>query len=241
MTNATVDLMKVHCSVRAYEDKTVSEDVRKAILEAAFAASSSSFLQLVTVIRVTDAAKRQAFYELSGNQKHVLTAPEFWVFCADMHRNAELVAGADLGWTEQLILGCVDTGIVAQSAMTALESFGLGGVFVGGIRNGIARADDVLALPQNVFPVVGLAFGYPAEKNELKPRLPLEVTVMENSYREPDPVVMAAYDAVSRAYYKNRTAGSKDVSWAETLPAILGKERRPFVLEFLRKKGWAQR
>ena len=207
MTNATVDLMKVHRSVRAYEDKTVSEDVRKAILEAAFAASSSSFLQLVTVIRVTDAAKRQAFYELSGNQKHVLTAPEFWVFCADMHRNAELVAGADLGWTEQLILGCVDTGIVAQSAMT----------------------------------VVGLAFGYPAEKNELKPRLPLEVTVMENSYREPDPVVMAAYDAVSRAYYKNRTAGSKDVSWAETLPAILGKERRPFVLEFLRKKGWAQR
>lgn len=57
MTNATVDLMKVHRSVRAYEDKTVSEDVRKAILEAAFAASSSSFLQLVTVIRVTDAAK----------------------------------------------------------------------------------------------------------------------------------------------------------------------------------------
>ena len=75
MTNATVDLMKVHCSVRAYEDKIVSEDVRKAILEAAFAASSSSFLQLVTVIRVTDAAKRQAFYELSGNQKHVLTDP----------------------------------------------------------------------------------------------------------------------------------------------------------------------
>ncbi len=171
----------------------------------------------------------------------MLTAPEFWVFCADMHRNAELVAGADLGWTEQLILGCVDTGIVAQSAMTVLESFGLGGVFVGGIRNGIARADDVLVLPQNVFPVVGLAFGYPAEKNELKPRLPLEVTVMENSYSEPDPAVMAAYDAVSRAYYKNRTAGSKDVSWAETLPAILGKERRPFVLEFLRKKGWAQR
>ena len=154
MTNATVDLMKVHCSVRAYEDKTVSEGVRKAILEAAFAASSSSILQLVTVIRVTDADNRQSFYELSGNQKHVLTAPEFWVFCADMHRNAELVAGADLGWTEQLILGCVDTGIVAQSAMTALESFGLGGVFVGGIRNGIARADDVLALPQNVFPVV---------------------------------------------------------------------------------------
>lgn len=64
---------------------------------------------------------------------------------------------------------------------------------------------------------------------------------MENSYSEPDPAVMVAYDAVSRAYYKNRTAGSKDVSWAETLPAILGKERRPFVLEFLRKKGWAQR
>lgn len=164
MTNATVDLMKVHCSVRAYEDKIVSEDVRKAILEAAFAASSSSFLQLVTVIRVTDAAKRQAFYELSGNQKHVLTAPEFWVFCADMHRNAELVAGADLGWTEQLILGCVDTGIVAQSAMTALESFGLGGVFVGGIRNGIAARTTFSCCLKTSFRVVGLGLRVPCGK-----------------------------------------------------------------------------
>ena len=200
-----IKTMAEHTSIRRYTEAPVTDEERSAVEDAVRAASSSCFLQLVSVVRITDPALRDAFARLSGNQPHVKSAPEFWVFCADLSRDVARCPDAKTGWTEQLVMGVHDVGIAAQSAMTALEALGLGGVFVGGIRNGIARADDVLVLPQNVFPVVGLAFGYPAEKNELKPRLPLEVTVMENSYSEPDPAVMAAYDAVSRAYYKNRT------------------------------------
>ena len=164
-----VDMLCAHTSVRDYTDEPVSEAMRQKILDAVFAASSSCFLQLVTVIRVTDPELRRVMYEASGNQPQVLSAPEFWVFCADYHRDAGLCPKADLGWTEQFLTSTLDVGICVQNAMVALESLGLGGCFIGGLRNGIAKADQALGLPENVYPVLGLAFGHPAFKNEVKP------------------------------------------------------------------------
>ena len=141
------DVLRSHVSVREFENRPVEKDVRDRILTAAFAASSTCFLQLIDVIRVTDPEKRQALMHLSGEQSHVAAAPEFWVFCADYRRDAQLVPEADLGWTEQLVASCLDAGICAQSAMAALEAEGLGGVFVGGLRNGIEEVDKLLQLP----------------------------------------------------------------------------------------------
>ncbi|MDI5829350.1 hypothetical protein MJN51_30445, partial [Salmonella enterica subsp. enterica serovar Kentucky] len=42
-----------------------------------------------------------------------------------------------LGLAEQLLLGVVDTAMMGQNALTAAESLGLGGVYIGGIRNNI--------------------------------------------------------------------------------------------------------
>ena len=173
------NVLRSHVSVREFENRAVEKDVRERILTAALAASSTCFLQLINIIRVTDPEKRQALMHLSGEQKHVVEAPEFWVFCVDYRRDAQLVAEADLGWTEQLVAGCLDAGICAQSAMAALEAEGLGGVFVGGLRNGIAEVDKLLQLPEHVVALLGLSFGAPAYKNELNPRLPPAVTVME--------------------------------------------------------------
>lgn len=232
-----INLMRTHTSVRDYTDEAVSEEDRLAIAEAVRAASSSSFLQLVTTIRVTDPELRKAFARLSGNQKHVETAPEFWVFCADMHRNKTLCPGADAGWTEHLLTTVVDAGIAAQSAMTALESLGLGGCFIGGIRNGIEEADRLLGLPDNVVPLLGLAFGHPAIKNEIKPRLPLEAIFLENRYNDYPKEKLDEYDEVVRRYYKTRSRGSRDANWSGSLPPLLVKERRPFIRAYLDEKG----
>lgn len=62
---------------------------------------------------------------------------------------------------EQLLLGCVDTALMGQNALVAAESLGLGGVFIGGIRNHIADVTSLLALPQQVLPLFGLCLGYP--------------------------------------------------------------------------------
>ncbi len=238
--NDTLRTMTAHVSVRDYTDEPVSSEDRRAVMEAARAASSSCFLQQVSVIRVTDPVKRQALSELSGGQRHVVTAPEFWVFCADLARDQAIVPDAATGWTEQLVAATLDLGIMAQSAMTALESLGLGGVFVGGIRNGIEKVDELLELPQHAVPLLGLAFGHPAEKNGVKPRLPLSVLFSENVYRQASAAEMADYDRLTRDYYRNRPRGAKDVAWSETIRPILRREQRPFVLAFLQKKGWAK-
>lgn len=234
-----VDLLCAHTSVRDYTDEPVSEAMRQKILDAVFAASSSCFLQLVTVIRVTDPELRRVMYEASGNQPQVLSAPEFWVFCADYHRDAGLCPKADLGWTEQFLTSTLDVGICVQNAMVALESLELGGCFIGGLRNDIAKADQALGLPENVYPVLGLAFGHPAFKNEVKPRLPQAITVMENRYVEPNVQELKAYDVVTGNYFATRSRSPRKDSWTKGIGGVLERERRPFVLEFLRSKGFA--
>ena len=183
--NDTIRTQLAHSSVRAFTNEPVTAELRTQILDAARAASTSCALQVTSIIRVTDPALRGRIAELSGGQAHVAAAPEFWVFCADYHRLQLLCPEADLGWIEQFLVGCLDTGIMAQNAFTALESLGLGGCFIGGIRNGITEVSALLRLPQNVFPVVGIAFGHPAVRNPVKPRLPATITFMENGYEEP--------------------------------------------------------
>lgn len=236
--NDTLKLIAEHTTTRSFTDEPVSKEMREAIFNAARAASSTCFLQETSVIRVTDPAKKQRLSELAGNQKHVAEAPEFWVFLGDMHRNKKACPAADTGWAEQLMVVAMDCGIFAQNAMIALESLGLGGCYIGGIRNNIEEVTELLELPELVIPIFGIAFGHPKNKNELKPRLPATVTMMENRYEESDETVLAEYDELMREYFRNRAVGSKDCSWSETLPPILERERRPFMLEYLKKQGF---
>jgi nitroreductase len=74
---------------------------------------------------VTDPALRQQLVTLTGGQQHVAEAAEFWVFCADFNRHLQICPQAQLGLAEQLLLGVVDTAMMAQNAMTAAESLGL--------------------------------------------------------------------------------------------------------------------
>ncbi|MEH7293774.1 nitroreductase family protein, partial [Priestia megaterium] len=49
----------------------------------------------------------------------------------------------------------------AQNALTAAESMGLGGVYIGGVRANIAELTELLNLPKHVVPLVGLCIGHP--------------------------------------------------------------------------------
>ena len=228
-----------HSSVRAFTNEPVTAELRTQILDAARAASTSCALQVTSIIRVTDPALRARIAELSGGQAHVAAAPEFWVFCADYHRLQLLCPEADLGWIEQFLVGCLDTGIMAQNAFTALESLGLGGCFIGGIRNGITEVSALLRLPQNVFPVVGIAFGHPAVRNPVKPRLPATITFMENGYEEPAPAELDAYDATMRAYYAGRGSNAREATFRDSIHPVIARERRRFLLDYLQTQGFA--
>ncbi len=177
----TIELICGHRSIRHFTDEPISEAQREAIINSARATSSSSFLQCSSIIRITDKALREELVTLTGGQKHVAQAAEFWVFCADFNRHLQICPDAQLGLAEQLLLGVVDTAMMAQNALTAAESLGLGGVYIGGLRNNIEAVTELLKLPQHVLPLFGLCLGWPADNPDLKPRLPASILVQKTA------------------------------------------------------------
>ncbi|SEK73017.1 nitroreductase [Kosakonia sacchari] len=237
----TIDLLCAHRSIRHFTDQPVTQEQREAIIASAQATSSSSFLQCSSIIRITDRAMREQLVALTGGQQHVAQAAEFWVFCADFHRNFEISPEAKPGLAEQLLLGMVDTALMAQNAFTAAESLGLGGVYIGGIRNNIEAVGELLQVPKHVLPLFGLCLGWPADDPGLKPRMPASLLVHENHYQPLDRDVLAQYDEEIANYYLTRGSNTRRDTWSDHIRRTLIKENRPFILDYLHKQGWATR
>lgn len=235
----TLDTIYRHRSIRRYTGEPVSEAVRDAILEAGRAASSSCFMQCVHIIRVTDSEMRAGLCAVAANQQYVREAAEFWVFCVDYAKHKQLFPEAQVDWTESLVTGAVDAGIMAQNCLLAAESLGLGGVFIGSLRNDMARAAELLRLPEYTMPLFGLCLGYPAQQPLYRPRLPLAASVSENRYRAPTAAQLAAYDTELSAYYRQRSG--VDTNWTQAVLANFDHPVRPHVLPFLQRQGLAKR
>ncbi|HKN05196.1 MAG TPA: oxygen-insensitive NADPH nitroreductase [Buttiauxella sp.] len=237
----TIDLLCSHRSIRRFTDEPITDEQRAAIVASAQAASSSSFLQCSSIIRITDKSLREQLVSLTGGQKHVAEAAEFWVFCADFNRHLQICPEAQLGLAEQLLLGVVDTALLAQNAFTAAESLGLGGVYIGGLRNNIEAVTELLNIPKHVLPLFGLCLGWPDEDHGLKPRIPAAMIMHENSYQPVDENVLAQYDEEIAQYYLSRDSNARRDTWSDHIRRTIIKENRPFILEYLHKQGWATR
>ena len=246
ITSSTIDLLKNHRSIRKFIDAPVGDDLLFKLVAAGQAAASSSFLQGVTIMRVTDPDKRAAFKEISGGQAYVENAPEFLVFCADLSRPmrccTEHGGNPSEGLTEHFIIATVDVALYAQNVAVAAESTGLGICYIGAIRNDVARSAKLLNLPAQVYPVFGMCIGWPDQDPEVKPRLPLSVVLKENSYSiDSETEAIAAYDEEMRNYYATRSANIKIQGWSEQMAGLLGKESRLHMRPFLESKGFLKR
>ncbi|MGR5944656.1 oxygen-insensitive NADPH nitroreductase [Enterobacter sp. C4G1] len=237
----TIDLLRSHRSIRHFTDEPITQAQREAILDSARGTSSSSFLQCSTIIRITDAQLREQLVTLTGGQKHVAQAAEFWIFCADFNRHLQICPEAELGLAEQLLLGVVDTALMAQNALTAAESLGLGGVYIGGLRNNIEAVTELLHLPKHVLPLFGLCLGWPADNPDVKPRLPAAMIMHENRYQPVAQELLAQYDEELAHYYMTRGSNTRRDTWSDHIRRTIIKENRPFILDYLHKQGWATR
>ena len=237
--NQTIETILQHRSIRKFTAEPISESQRNTILDCAIAASSSSFIQCVSIIRVTDPEMRVLLAEYAGGQEYVASAAEFFVFCADYNRHQQIYPEAKLGFTEQTLIGAVDAALMAQNGLLAAESLDLGGVYIGGLRNNPDKVATLLSLPQHVLPLFGLCLGHPAQSPEVKPRLPRSIVVHENSYSALDMDKLASYDQHVRQYYQTRTGGNKEMSWSEQISGTLNKEARPFMKQFIEGQGFS--
>lgn len=233
--------MEQHRSVREFKPEAVPDEMVREIIQAACWASTSNFIQAYSIIRVRDPEKRKAIAQLAGPQPWVEKSPVFLVFCADLNRakyacsreNIEIEAG----YTELFIITTVDVSLVAQNVLLAAESSGLGGVFIGGIRNDPETVCRLLEIPEHVYPVYGMCLGYPAETPEQKPRMPLEMILKEEVYTE-DSSLLDRYDEICRHYYGSRSKGTRDETWTRQISRMVSKKSRPHMKSFLEKRGF---
>nr|WP_240342923.1 hypothetical protein [Paenibacillus sp. ALJ109b] len=131
--------------------------------------------------------------------------------------------------------------------LTAAESMGLGGVFIGGVRANIEELSDVLGLPKYVIPLVGLCIGSPGgDKPELKPRLPQSMVLLENQYQPFDQDNLAFYDETMLKYYENRPIRApftvkKVKGWSDHIQDHLQRIVLPQMMNYLNKQGFAKK
>lgn len=235
-----------HRSIRKFSEQKIEPELLEHILHAGQMASTSSFLQSVSVIRVTDPAKREQLRQIcadgsGGTMKHyyVVNCAEFLVFCADASRHRHFAPDAQLEWTEVLLTGAIDVGLFAQNVLLSAESVGLGGVFIGGLRNDMNQLAEILETPDEVIPLVGMCLGYPAQEPIQRPRLPLPNILSENTYRVASAEELAQYNQTVKQYYQERSG--LDLDWQKQIQDTLCAENRPELLPFLQKRGFAKK
>lgn len=180
-------------SVRVYEDKTIPQEMKQAILEAAMQAPSAGCQQLYTILDITDQKRKEALADSCDHQPFIAKAPMVLVFCADCKKwyDAYLEAGCQprRPGVGDLMLAVTDAAIAAQNAVVAAESFGIGSCYIGDIMENCETQRNLLELPAYVFPAAMLVFGWPTEqqKQRKKPqRCAQKYIVHENTYHSID-------------------------------------------------------
>ncbi|WP_416189993.1 oxygen-insensitive NADPH nitroreductase [Neisseria sp. CCUG17229] len=234
-----IETALAHRSIRKFTDEPISSEQLTAILNAGRAGSTSNFFQSTHIIRVTDPEVRTQIRDIGRALSSIDTCAELLIYCFNFAKHQSFAPESQLDWTEMVLIGAVDCGIIAQNVILAAESLGLGGVYLGYVRNDINRTAEILKLPKHVVPMFGMALGHPAQDPMLRPRLPLEAMVSENHYQPIDEQVLADYRALTRAYYQERS--KMDTDWVEQMTESLKGEIRPEILPFLHKQGFAQK
>ncbi|MFF2083015.1 NADPH-dependent oxidoreductase [Nocardia sp. NPDC058176] len=225
--NPVLQVLHEHKSVRRYLPDPVSPETIRLLVSAAQSASTSSNLQVWSVIEVRDPERRARLADVAGGQAHIVQAPVLLVWTADFARLRQLaddhgapLEGAD--YLESSYVGFVDAALAAQNAVVAAESLGLGTVYIGALRNDPERVAAELNLPDHVFAVFGLVVGHPdpTEGTRVKPRLPQTAVLHQETYdlsiqREP----VADYEQRIGEIYTDQ---GLPFSWTERTLARLG-------------------
>jgi len=197
--NQVMDVLLNRKSVRAYEEREISAEVRAEILKAALRAPTAGNLMLYSILDVTDQTIKDKLAVTCDNQPFIARAPMVWIFLADYQRWYDyfLTSGVEELCTQKnltmqkpeegdLFLACCDALIAAQNAVIAAESFGIGSCYIGDIMEQYEMHKEMLHLPHYVFPICMLVFGYPTQQQkerELTPRFDEKFIVFENQYR----------------------------------------------------------
>lgn len=245
-TNETIQSQLQHRTIREFKDEKVPQEVFELLLEVARRTATSTGSQASSIIRITDPAIKTEIAKVC-NQDYVARAPELLIFIVDQYRNHKIAVEQDFelntaGDMDRFFAAFTDACIMAQNMVTAIESMGLGAVYLGSILNDSERICELLKLPAYTFPVVGLGFGYPNQDPQRKPRMEMRFRVFENAYTAFESYLdeLKEYDEEMRTYYDLRDPNRPVDSFSKQVVARLKQQiaKRQEILNVVRKQGF---
>jgi len=244
LSTPTTEVQQQHVTIRAFTDQPVSDELVQTLLNAGRRAPTSSNFQTYSIMVVRNPETKKQLAVLAGNQKHIETCPVFFAFCADIRR---LEIACDMHGTtlvkslETTLVSSIDAAVVGMSVQTAAESFGLGAVMIGGMRNHPRQVADLLGFPPGVYVVFGMCIGWPdtAQIPSQKPRLPSELVIHYEQFNTSDPRDrLEHYDRDLAAHYGSQNRNLNEAAWTGVIADRLSQPRRPNLRPELEAMGF---
>jgi nitroreductase/FMN reductase [NAD(P)H] len=235
---------------RDFLDRAVEPALLRLLCACALSAPSKSDLQQADILIVDEQEQRRAVIALMPDMPWLKEAPVLLVFLANGNRTPQLARLRGKPFPNDhldlLFNAAVDSAIVLTTFMRAAAAVGLGCCPLSAIPDEADRVSALLGLPERVFPVAGLAAGWPAKAGRITPRFALETTLHQDRYRQGDiDQQIDAYDrrrAARQPYARQRAVerfGQADFyGWSEDKARQYAEPLRQDFGAFVRAKGF---
>ncbi|HVP56837.1 MAG TPA: nitroreductase family protein [bacterium] len=197
--NQVIQVLLSRKSVRAYDERPISEEVKAEIIAAALRAPTAGNMMLYSIVEVKDQSAKDTLAVTCDNQPFIAKAPLVLLFLADCQRwwdyfkvsGVEELArakGEALRKPQEgdLLIACCDALIAAETAVIAAESLGVGSCYIGDIMENYETHRVLFDLPPYALPICLVCFGYPTKQQQerpLTPRFDQKFIVFENRYK----------------------------------------------------------
>ncbi|UCH72963.1 MAG: nitroreductase family protein [Rhodospirillales bacterium] len=238
-------------SQRRFRDEPVSEGLLAALLACAQSAPTKSNLQQYSIVVLSDPETRKRFLERIVPQvRWAATAPLLLVFLGDVRRGRRIAAHRGYEHrndnVDTFMNAAVDAALAMQCFIAAAEAVGLGCCPLSVVRNHLDALADLLALPPGVFPIAGLAAGWPEGAAEVSLRLPPEIVVHRDRYDDggleaavesyDDRVFAARPIPPEKQRHVDRYGVAERGVWSENVARQLSLPERPEFRDWLRRQ-----
>ena len=239
--------------VRQLESTPIEDGVMVQLLACAQSAPTKSDLQQYGIIIVEDSAKRETIHGWIPNMPFIATAGAFLVFCGDIRRNRRLGEIREHPHVndnlDSFFNATVDGTLAMQCFILAADAAGLACTPVSYVRNHASKLAELLSMPEGVFPIAGLAVGYPKWGGKHSMRLPQSVVVHRDAYDDTNmPEDVASYDARRHANdpippekqrHTDRYGVSDNCTWSEQISRQLSLPEREDFRAFIESQGFS--
>ncbi len=238
-------------SHRRFQTREVEETLLRLLCAVALSAPTKSDLQQRDIVILREPEQRRALDDMVAGQAWVRGAPAMLIFCGNNRRQRQIHAWRGHPFVndhlDAFFNAAVDAGIALAAFVTAAEALGLGCCPVSAVRNRARDVSELLKLPDHIFPVAGLAVGWPLGDAEISPRLPLETTVHVDRFSEDglrgrveayDSARAAAQPYETQRFVEELGAMEQGYGWSEDKSRQYSRPERADFGAFVREKGF---